>query len=220
MTKKARQTGRPRAGRRPAEENSDVRTNLLRAARELFTEQGFDATTTKQIAQRANVNAAMIHYYFDDKAGLHGAMLADAMAPVLQGLDRLAASPRELAPADFIDLYMRTLSARPWLPRLLIREVLPENGRLREVFFAQVASRVAAVIPALIKRSQADGAMRSELDPMLVAVSLASLAIFPFLAADVLRPVLGIDYEGDFVERLIVHTRDVFLNGTGQAARP
>jgi AcrR family transcriptional regulator len=220
MTRANHPARRQKAGRRPAEAGSDVRKNLLRAARELFTEQGYDATTTKQIAQRANANSAMIHYYFGDKAGLHGAMLADAMAPILQGLDRLAASPAELAPEDFIDLYMRTLSARPWLPRLLIREVLPENGRLREVFFAQVADRVAAAIPALIRRSQGSGVMRGELDPMLVAISLASLAIFPFLAGDVLRPVLGIDYGGDFIDRLIAHSRDVFLHGTAGGPQP
>jgi AcrR family transcriptional regulator len=203
-----------KAGRKPADDGANVRQRLLRAARELFAEQGFDATTTKQIAQRADANAAMIHYYFGDKAGLHGAMLEDAMAPILSGLDRMAGDPAQLSPEDFIDLYMRTLSARPWLPRLVVRDVLPENGRLREVFFSQVAHRVAAAIPALIRRSQNSGAMRSELDPMMVMMSLASLAVFPFLAGDLLRPVLGIEYDGDFIDRLVAHTRDVFLHGT------
>ena len=63
--------GGRRAGRKPAQGAANVRQDLLRAARELFTEQGFEATTIKQIAQRAGANTAMIHYYFGDKAGLH-----------------------------------------------------------------------------------------------------------------------------------------------------
>ncbi len=209
-----------KAGRKPADDAADVRQDLLRSARELFTEQGFEATTTKQIAQRAGVNAAMIHYYFGDKAGLHGAMLQEAMAPILSGLDRMAADPANLSAEDFIELYMRTLAARPWLPRLVVREVLPERGRLRKLFLEQVAARVAPVIPLLIRSSQKSGTIRPELDPGLVTVSLASLAVFPFLAADIIRPALDIDYGGDFIERLIAHTREVFLHGTATGERP
>ena len=201
-----------RAGRKPAA--GQVREDLLKAARQLFTEQGFEATTTKQIAARAGANAAMIHYYFNDKAGLHGAMLQEAMAPILDGLERVARDPTGIALEDIFDLYMRTLSARPWLPRLVVREVLPENGRLRKLFQEQVVARAVRAIPVLIRRSQRSGALRADLDPVLVTLSMASLAVFPFLAADLIRPALGIEYDGEFIDRLIAHTRELFQHGT------
>lgn len=43
---------------------------LLDAALELFSTQGFDGTTTKDIAKKAGVNESLIGRYFDGKEGL------------------------------------------------------------------------------------------------------------------------------------------------------
>lgn len=48
---------------------------LLAAALELFSEQGFDATTTRAIAQRAGLNEALIQRYFGGKEGLLAKLL-------------------------------------------------------------------------------------------------------------------------------------------------
>ncbi len=52
------------------------RTRLLDAAQALFSERGFDATTTRQIAERADVDAALIARYFGNKAKLYLAAVA------------------------------------------------------------------------------------------------------------------------------------------------
>jgi len=51
------------------------RQALLRAATELFAAQGFDRTTTRQIAARAGCAEGLIHRYFKGKAGLLQASL-------------------------------------------------------------------------------------------------------------------------------------------------
>jgi AcrR family transcriptional regulator len=43
---------------------------ILDAARELFARQGFLRTTTRAIAARAGVDAALVHYFFETKAKL------------------------------------------------------------------------------------------------------------------------------------------------------
>ena len=43
---------------------------MLDAAKQLFSNLGYDATTTKLIAKKAKVNEALIHRYFESKAGL------------------------------------------------------------------------------------------------------------------------------------------------------
>lgn len=52
---------------------------LLAAARDLFWEQGFDGTSTKQIAQRAGVSEGILFHQFGSKKGLF-ACLADDFA--------------------------------------------------------------------------------------------------------------------------------------------
>jgi AcrR family transcriptional regulator len=48
----------------------DKKQEILEAAQELFAENGFDATSTREIAQKAGVNIAMLSYYFNSKLNL------------------------------------------------------------------------------------------------------------------------------------------------------
>jgi AcrR family transcriptional regulator len=48
---------------------------ILAAADQIFGEVGFDAATTREIAERSGVNKALIHYHFKSKEGLLEALL-------------------------------------------------------------------------------------------------------------------------------------------------
>ena len=58
-----------------AEPLISTRDSILDAAEALFARQGFDATTIKDIGTAAGVNAALLYYYFTDKATLYEAVL-------------------------------------------------------------------------------------------------------------------------------------------------
>ena len=78
----------PPRGRRPVG-GPDAREQILTAAAELFSELGFERTTMRAVAARADVDAALIHHYFVNKEGLLAAALVmpvDAGA-LLAGLD-------------------------------------------------------------------------------------------------------------------------------------
>lgn len=48
----------------------DTKQLILDSAQELFAENGFDATSTREIALKAGVNIAMLSYYFNSKLNL------------------------------------------------------------------------------------------------------------------------------------------------------
>lgn len=52
-----------------------TRADVLRAARELFAEQGFTATTIRAVARRAGVDPALVLHYFGSKDDLLAAAL-------------------------------------------------------------------------------------------------------------------------------------------------
>ncbi|WP_406324049.1 TetR family transcriptional regulator [Streptomyces sp. NBC_01637] len=56
------------SGRRPGQ--SSTRTRILTAALELFAAKGYSGTTMRGIAQRAQVDPALIHHFFNNKDGL------------------------------------------------------------------------------------------------------------------------------------------------------
>jgi len=83
-------TGR-REGRGDA---ASTRAALMHAARELFSERGFDRTTVRAIAERADVNQALLFRYFGSKDALFTAVLGDEVRELLA-----ATAPEDLLAA-------------------------------------------------------------------------------------------------------------------------
>ncbi|RSM83840.1 TetR/AcrR family transcriptional regulator [Kibdelosporangium aridum] len=67
MTTSAEQEGK-RRGRRPA--GADTKNALIEAARDVFSEQGYEGATVRAIAKRAGVDPAMVNHWFGGKEGL------------------------------------------------------------------------------------------------------------------------------------------------------
>ncbi|PZG21346.1 TetR/AcrR family transcriptional regulator [Nonomuraea aridisoli] len=75
MSKPARR----RPGRRPG--SADTRGEILAAARRVFAEKGFDKATVRGIAKEAEVDPALVHHYFDTKAGMFAAAMQLPITP-------------------------------------------------------------------------------------------------------------------------------------------
>jgi AcrR family transcriptional regulator len=192
-------------GRPAGEPAAAVRRALIDAARTLCIETGLDAATTKSIAERAGVNPAMINYYFGSKEGLGRAMMLESMQPVLEQLES-AVGAAALSLGEFMRGYMRALASNPWLPQLVVREVLPANGRFRELFFDEIVAHAGPLLRGLVDRAGGSQAADTGVDPALLPVTIASMAVFPFLAAPVLERALDVNpFDAATTDRLIAH---------------
>jgi AcrR family transcriptional regulator len=119
-----RSVGRPRDGN-PAE----TRREILRAAEESFAAAGFAGATTRQVAAKAGVNVATLHYHFGNKEGLYRAVLEEAIS------GKLPAPETAGAPADRLARLVSDLwdfsTVRPALARLSLFDRLagpPSSG--------------------------------------------------------------------------------------------
>jgi TetR/AcrR family transcriptional regulator len=212
-TRHSRRRGRGRPPQKAT--HPDVREALVEAARRLFAGRGFHEVGTREIAREAGVNPAMIHYYFADKEGLYRAMLERTLERLLAGFREIAAAPagaRGPIP-ELLRLYVGTLSRDPWLPRLMIREVLSDGAPFREEFIERFAKRAASLIPALMEQERKAGRLRGDLDPVLATLSLMGMTIFPFLAFPVAGRVFGLELSEEFRDHFVGHTSKLFFEG-------
>src|SRR5262245_18089884 len=70
---------------------AETRRRILEAAEVEFAAKGFDGARLGSIARAAEVQQALIHHYFEDKAGLYRAVIAGALdALSAEGWDILA----------------------------------------------------------------------------------------------------------------------------------
>jgi TetR/AcrR family transcriptional regulator len=208
--RKRRLPGRPTAGRH------DHREALIDAARDYFAAHGYAASSLRQIAIAAKVTPALSHYYFKDKAGLLEAVVEQRVAPLVQALGGAvtAAGPDPVAALRaFVSAYTRTAASHPWLPQLIVREVLSSEGALRATFPERFAGGMAAMLRGLVVAGQARGDFRADLDPREIVMSIVSLCIFPFVAAPLVNQTLGIGTGPDRAEALASHHLAVLLAG-------
>src|SRR5262245_5366069 len=149
----------------------------------------------------------MVHYYFGDKDGLSAALLERAFTRILARV----ANARTLdeLPATLVQAF----GEEPWIPPLMLREVLAEGGRMRQRFIEGYASKVAKLVPAMLRAEIDVGRLRGDLDPRLAFVSLLGMLGFAFLARPVIEPVLGLRYDAASLARFAEHTRRMFYEG-------
>lgn len=93
----------PRTGRRSGD--ADTRGEILAAARSRFAEDGYDATSLRGIARAAGVDPALVHHYFDGKAGLFAAAFELPFAPEVM-VPRVVEGPRDGIGERVVRLYL------------------------------------------------------------------------------------------------------------------
>lgn len=112
-----------------AQTKSATRKRILQAARRLFADQGFDATTTRDIAQTAEIASGTLFNYFPTKEAIVAALANEAIG---DALDAPADAPRDQADTLEEDLFalvaagLRKLKhLRKHLPSLLETSLSP-----------------------------------------------------------------------------------------------
>ncbi len=204
----ARGPGRPRHSEG---EGGEVRERLLDAVTELAVEQGFDACGLREIAARADVSSGMIAYYFGDRMGLYEAMfqrafdrIASQVGELLKDPDRTGGDRLE----ELVRIHVSAIAADPWLPRLLMREVLSRgDSPMAKLVGEAVAQGPLRQLISWLEEEQAKHEIREEFDPRMLAMTIMSLTAFPFLMLPIVGDQIGLQLDSAFPDRLIEHNQ-------------
>lgn len=212
MSRKPRRSpGRPPAGERTGEEAKET---LIRTAATLFARQGFEGTSLREVAEGARVTPAMVAYYFRDKSGLLEAVVRQGLS-ILLTVVRAAAAEAE--PGQFLSTlvrdYMAALTRHPWIPQVVVREVVSRESPLRQLFIDEFAVHAVQLIPRQMATGIEAGFLREDLDPRFAILSLVGMCLFPFIAHPVLGPLLGYRLDEGFGHTYGAHVLELFQHG-------
>jgi AcrR family transcriptional regulator len=155
----------------------------------------------QEIAREADVNQALLHYYFRSKERLAAAvfqMVAGRILPAL--IDTLGSELSLPKKVDrLIALYLQNLSLNPFLAGYVISELHHHPERAAQLLTGALGADPSRVVPSLIEklRRQIDDAVAAgtmhRISPQQFVVNLVSLCVFPFAARPMLGMILGLD---------------------------
>jgi AcrR family transcriptional regulator len=201
--------------RKSAKPDRDSRAAILNAARSVFAQRGFEGASTREVAEVAGVNNAMIYYHFKDKEKLYRAVLSDSFSAFEciwdHAIFRSLASTREKV-QKYVEEFIRFQHRNEELRRIMSMEfaACTKNYKwLAENHFIHSYDRLAALLKEGMKR----GELR-KVDPAMAIPSLVGMIIHSFIMRPIAEHVTGKKLDltasrfGNFVTRM-------FFDGLG-----
>jgi len=167
-------------------DDGSAEQKIKEAARKLFTERGFDAVKTRDIAAEADINLALLNYYFRSKENLFDIVMFENFEQFMQQLipvfgdERLSLEERlEVIIGRYIDM----LTANPDLPFFIMNQMKSDSSKL-----LGVKDKMAKVRDAFIKSlgKGMKGGKATQVNITHFMMNYMGLVIFPFIA----RPML------------------------------
>jgi AcrR family transcriptional regulator len=196
-----------------AAEKLTSRSQLLDAACSLMIERGSIEVSLSEIAQRSQLNAALVKYYFGSKNGMMMAVLEDVLGRALGQMAGLLSMP--LNPVDKLKLHIKgiiTIYFRyPFINRL-IHAMFQEPDLAKQV--AETISKpLANTQRQLLEQGVKDGVFRP-IDPMLFYFIVLGACDHLFFGQQVLLHAFGVQRIDDELRRSYTNTLlDLILGG-------
>jgi len=172
----------------PASASAEER--IKAAAKKIFTQKGFAATRTRDIAEEAGINLALLNYYFRSKEKLYDIILLENLRAFIQGItvkvyDEKAGVVEKIE--KIATAYIDFLTINPDLPLFILNELKGNPSKIAEQIHQDVTPIRAHLMQEL--REASKKGVIQPIDPFHFMANLVGLTVFPFVAKPILLRV-------------------------------
>ena len=176
--------------------DTSTEDRIRAAARKVFHQKGYAGTRTRDIAEEAGINHAMLNYYFRSKEKLFEIVMMETMAYFFQGVGTILNDEStsleekiERVVANYIDLLLE----EPELPTFMFNEV-----RANPEPFVANTPIFQALEHSVLAHQYAEAVAQGRItEPNLIhtVLNVISLVIFPFIAQPIFTALSRTDKE-------------------------
>ena len=163
------------------EKELSTEEKILISASKVFTEKGFSGARTRDIAEEAGINLALLNYYFRSKEKLFEqvmkakiVLLFGQILPIITDEKTTLEEKIDLTTEKYIDI----LSKNPNLPVFVISEIQKKNSELTSIIPIRKVFNNSSLIKQIKEK-------RPDLNPLHFLVTFLGMTIFPFVAKPV-----------------------------------
>jgi AcrR family transcriptional regulator len=177
------------------------------AARKLFTQKGFAATKTRDIAEAAGINLALLNYYFRSKEKLFELVMKENVHTFLGVMiENINNNPRpfEEQLGFIVSNYIDMLLENPDLPFFVLNLMQSGhfNGAESDNSLFKDIQQLRSSFLNTIQEDMQKGKVK-KMHPLHVIANMMGLIIFPFIASSLLMARAGDIGEEEFKQLMI-----------------
>lgn len=180
-----------------ATEKPDQTTELKikNAARAVFYRKGFAATKTRDIAEEAGINIALLNYYFRSKEKLFNIIIMEALQSFFHSIAGVVNNPDttlEEKVEMLVDKYIDFLVSEPEVPVFIMSELRSNPEHLLGQMQIKEMLKGAAIFGQLATYRENNNL--PPMNPLYFISNLLGLVLFPFIASPIVK------YIGDMTQ--------------------
>lgn len=174
-------------------ENTEL--EILEAAKLVFQQKGMAGARMQEIADTANINKALLHYYYRSKQLLFEAVFKSAFSLLAPQLNKVLNDDSNLFEKieNFTENYVTFVSKHPYLPNFVIQE-LNKNPEFVITLRAQKNFPSMETFSLQVTEYISKGRIRPITAEQLL-INILSLNIFPFIGQPLLMALLNVDQD-------------------------
>ncbi|HUH50752.1 MAG TPA: TetR/AcrR family transcriptional regulator [Flavobacterium sp.] len=172
-------------------ENTEV--EILNAAKEIFQQKGMDGTRMQEIADKAKINKALLHYYYRSKQLLFEAVFKSAFGLLAPQLNKVLNDNTDLFEkiTNFTESYISFVIKHPYLPNFVIQE-LNRNPEFIQKLRAEKHFPTIDTFRTQVAEAIQQGRIRP-IEAEQLLINIISLNIFPFIGEPLLKALINAD---------------------------
>lgn len=176
--------------------DSTTEEKIKAAAKTVFYKKGFSATRTRDIAEEAGLNLALLNYYFRSKAKLFEIIMAETFAGFIGSMKVILNDEKtslEQKVQIIAERYIDFISVEPEIPTFILTEIRnnPE-GLLKRLPIKEIVNE-----SVFIKQFQ-EAVQNKEItepNPLHFLMNLLGLVVFPFIAKPIIMGSRNLEKE-------------------------
>ena len=184
------------------ENKNTTEERILESARQIFQAKGLQGARMQEIADKAGINKAMLHYYYRSKELLFEAVFEEAANRIFPKIVEFLNTDYPLFEKieRFVDYYLTTLLENKYMPAFVLNELNQNPERLVKLMSDRGIFKQEKFI------EQINNAIKDELiihiDPRQLITNIISMSIFPFAGRPILMGLFKLDEESyyQFIE--------------------
>jgi AcrR family transcriptional regulator len=157
---------------------TDKKLHIINHAVELFSEKGFEGTSIRDLATRAEVNVAMVNYYFGSKEKLFESMVEQRASYSRGILEEIAGNPAltDIQKIDqIIDNYIQKLFANRKFHRVLHQEMMLNQRESLQQSIVNILFPNHLIIRGVIESGMKKGVFKKVDAPLVIATLLGTI---------------------------------------------
>lgn len=186
------------------ENQSSTELKIFEAAREIFQSKGLEGARMQEIADKAEINKSMLHYYYRSKEKLFEKVYQLSIIKLIPQIASLLNEdiPLEHKLRNFTEKYLELIKHNPDIPLFVLHEMNKNPGRMKSFMLNEIGKKVQPFLDQI--RQEREKSNTVDLPAEQIMANIMSLLIFPFIGRPVFQVIFEMseeDYESFIEER-------------------